>query len=188
MYASEQQAALLRAAVAEIKKHPETFEMSIWAGTQYDEVNQPCGTVCCLAGQIVRNAVDDKSWAEIIRREEHTNATPVKDHALRMLNLSNGSQSNVLFVTEYWPERFKPDVDCVCDAEFDEDCCCSAPESHTRTTRSQSRALDRARRMSDIPICDETGDDVDDCYCGDVAYDHEDEADLRRKCEQEERD
>lgn len=125
MHATPEQARILREAVAAIKAHPETFEMSIWAGHNFNESNEPCGTVCCLAGQVVRNAVDDTVWAEIIRREEHTNATPVKDHALRMLNLSDGSQSNVLFVAEYWPERFKPDVDCVCDEELDEDCYCS---------------------------------------------------------------
>lgn len=57
--------------------------------------------------------------------------------------------------------------------------------------------------MSDMPICPETGEDVDDCecvcvddhcpQCGEfdaecVCYDEADEADLRRKCEQEERD
>lgn len=39
-----------------------------------------------------------------------------------------------------------------------------------------------------LPICDVTGEDVDDCHCVEVAYDEADEADLRRKCEQEERD
>lgn len=38
----------------------------------------------------------------------------------------------------------------------------------------------------DLPICDDTGDDVDDCHCVDVLdYDEDDEGDLRRKCEQE---
>ena len=40
----------------------------------------------------------------------------------------------------------------------------------------------------DIPACPDTGEDVDDCHCVEVAYDEDDEADLRRKCEQEERD
>lgn len=40
--------------------------------------------------------------------------------------------------------------------------------------------------MSDLPICDETGEDVDDCHCVDVRdYDERDEDDLRRKCELE---
>jgi hypothetical protein len=32
--------------------------------------------------------------------------------------------------------------------------------------------------VSDLPICPETGDDVDDCHCVDVRdYDEQDEAD-----------
>jgi hypothetical protein len=59
--------------------------------------------------------------------------------------------------------------------------------------------------MSNLPICPETGEDVDDCDCALIPmrcpncdergsacacldYDESDEADLRRKCEQEERE
>jgi len=42
--------------------------------------------------------------------------------------------------------------------------------------------------MSDLPICDETGEDVDDCHCIDVRdYDEQDEADERLQCELDER-
>jgi hypothetical protein len=40
--------------------------------------------------------------------------------------------------------------------------------------------------VSDLPICADTDEDVDDCHCLD--YDENDEADLRRECEREERD
>jgi hypothetical protein len=62
MYATEQQAAILRAAVEAIKKHPETFDMNVWA----DESG--CGTVCCLAGQIVWNASTPAEWRDIVSR------------------------------------------------------------------------------------------------------------------------
>lgn len=40
-----------------------------------------------------------------------------------------------------------------------------------------------------LPICEVTGEDVDDCDCLlALAYDEQDEDDLRRKCDQEERD
>jgi hypothetical protein len=123
MHATPEQARILREAVAAIKAHPEMFEMSIWAGTQFNESNEPCGTVCCLAGQIVRNAVDDASWSNLVRVEETTNATPVRDQATQMLDLYRW-QAERLFVSAYWPERFKPDVECVCD-ECDDECYCS---------------------------------------------------------------
>jgi hypothetical protein len=47
----------------------------------------------------------------------------------------------------------------------------------------------RGAVVTDLPICPDTEEDVDDCHCVDVRdYDEDDEADLRRKCEQEERD
>lgn len=43
--------------------------------------------------------------------------------------------------------------------------------------------------MSDLPICDDTGEDVDDCHCLDVVtYDEVEEADARYHAEREERD
>lgn len=40
--------------------------------------------------------------------------------------------------------------------------------------------------MSDLPICPETGEDVDECHCVDVRdWDEEDEADQRYDCERE---
>lgn len=40
--------------------------------------------------------------------------------------------------------------------------------------------------MSDVPICADTAEDVDDCHCLDASdYDERDEADLQRKCEME---
>lgn len=43
--------------------------------------------------------------------------------------------------------------------------------------------------MSDLPICDDTGEDVDDCHCVDLLdYDERDESDQRFECEREERD
>lgn len=42
--------------------------------------------------------------------------------------------------------------------------------------------------MSDLPICDETGDDVDDCHCVDVLdYDERDAADERQQIALDER-
>lgn len=124
MHATPEQARILRETVAAIKAHPETFEMSIWAGRNFNESNEPCGTVCCLAGQVVRNSVDDTAWADLVQQEENTNRTPIKDKAIAMLEIYEW-QSNGLFVSEYWPEAFKPDVGCICDADDDDECFCS---------------------------------------------------------------
>jgi hypothetical protein len=42
--------------------------------------------------------------------------------------------------------------------------------------------------VSDIPTCDLTDEDVDDCHCVEVDYDEIEEADARYHAEREERD
>jgi hypothetical protein len=121
VYATEQQAAILRAAVAEIKKHPETFDMKVWAGRTYNDSNSPCGTVCCLAGQMVRNATSDAEWSALILQEETTLETPIKDAAL---NLLGPVRLDTLFIVDFWPMAFRPGVDCQCFEEDDENCMC----------------------------------------------------------------
>jgi hypothetical protein len=114
MYATEAQAAILRAAVAEIKKHPETFDMSTWT----------CGTTCCLAGQIVRNAVDDWQWDEIREIEARRDlalqagdvAFPIRDRAVQLLGLDwneerDADEEDQLFHVDSWPESFRPAID-----------------------------------------------------------------------------
>lgn len=42
--------------------------------------------------------------------------------------------------------------------------------------------------MSDLPICDDTGEDVDDCHCVDMLdYDERDAADEQQQIELDER-
>jgi hypothetical protein len=111
MYATEAQAALLRAAVEEIKKHPETFDMRDWA----------CGTTCCLAGQIVRNSCSSATWRGIlaIERLKYLNGPikfPVLERAMRLLGIAGHSDDIVghddrLFYTENWPSQFQPELD-----------------------------------------------------------------------------
>lgn len=56
----------------------------------------------------------------------------------------------------------------------------------------EPHALDAATgaaKVSDIPTCDLTGEDVDDCPCVDVRdYDERDEADERQQHELDERE
>jgi hypothetical protein len=107
MYATAQQAAILRAAVEAIKQHPETFDMSQWA----------CGTTWCLAGQIVRNDSDDDEWSSLValeaRRLAHMSKGetqfPIRDRALAVLN-ADGSVEDKLFYVDNWPDQFRPAV------------------------------------------------------------------------------
>jgi hypothetical protein len=108
MYATEQQAAILRAAVAAIKAHPETFDMSQWA-----RHSSRCGSVCCLAGQVVRNNSTVEQWVEWLHRQELDQSTrdvkawtfPVRREAERLLGLSE-SLTDVLFDHNDWPPQF----------------------------------------------------------------------------------
>jgi hypothetical protein len=96
MYATEHQAALLRAAVAEIKKHPETLDMGVWA------MRWNCGSVCCLAGQIVRHAVSDKEWEVILDTPK-----PVPSIAARAALRLESNNVLCLFDVALWPEEFQ---------------------------------------------------------------------------------
>lgn len=99
MYATEAQAEILRAAVAEIKKHPETFDMGVWA------MRWNCGSVCCLAGQIVRDAVSDKEWEVILDTRR-----PVPSIAARAALRLESNNVACLFDVGYWPDQFQGDV------------------------------------------------------------------------------
>jgi hypothetical protein len=114
MYATEHQAALLRAAVEEIKKHPETFDMRVWANA--------CGTTCCLAGQIVRNNVSDPGWADLVQRQREDEQKPLKEwgqpirvEAERLLGLTDEVTERIFMHSE-WPEQFIE-----FDTDYDED-------------------------------------------------------------------
>jgi hypothetical protein len=116
MFATEHQAALLRAAVEEIKKHPETFDMSHWAEFLYEN-DEVCGTTCCLAGQIVRNAVPDVEWHALIKAENALRfgdvgevgdgepEFPMRDRALDLLGVEH-KRAGPLFYQDEWPEQF----------------------------------------------------------------------------------
>jgi hypothetical protein len=119
MYATEHQAALLRAAVEEIKKHPETFDMNVWIR------RRDCGTVCCLAGQIVRNAVSDAQWNLLTAAFLAKGPVPsIAARAERILDGAHGVAN--LFVLDFWPDKFlTPRVchrdhgprPCICDRQ-----------------------------------------------------------------------
>lgn len=125
MYATEEQARILREAVAEIKKHPETFDMREWV-SQGD-----CGTVCCLAGQIACNAVSADEWKRIAARrvsEWDTEFHPVPKLAADALGVPfddewpSGDMGRLFFIGE-WPRQFVPEIVCTC-GWADDDCDC----------------------------------------------------------------
>lgn len=126
MYATEQQAAILRSAVAEIKKHPETFDMNEWAAFSND-----CGTVCCLAGQIVRNAVTAKEWKVLASYGPGGPIPSIWSKADALLGLGSDAKTgtSTLFLIERWPIRFRPPLVCSCgeDDLKSSDCSCWYP-------------------------------------------------------------
>lgn len=138
MYATEQQAAILRAAVAEIKKHPETFDMNTWAEFQYGQGNEPCGTVCCLAGQIVCNASTPDEWRDIVSRsvpfetaDDEDGVMSIAHRAANALRLTFDDDRwqrgplGRLFLVHWWPKAFVPRVVHICDE--DDYCECGQP-------------------------------------------------------------
>jgi hypothetical protein len=129
MYATEQQAAILRAAVAEIKKHPETFDMGVWA--EKDE--KTCGTACCLAGQIVWNASTPEEWTDLVEAEQVGLGYPIRDRAAELLGLPGLFDADryarplaQLFHVHEWPKQLLPKVQCHCDKP-DGTCWCDPP-------------------------------------------------------------
>jgi hypothetical protein len=121
MYATEQQAAILRAAVEAIKQHPETFDMTEWA--HRSDAPNFCGTVCCLAGQIVRNASTDEQWYAHVQERGITIPT-VAESLLGNLDCDAAAR---LFYADEWPDRFVSPA--VCSGECDpyNGCDCEAP-------------------------------------------------------------
>jgi hypothetical protein len=118
MHATPEQARILREAVAAIKAHPETFDMSHWAEFLYEN-DEACGTTCCLAGQIVRNASTDPEWQAFVKAEDaqcssdsdDDPAYPIRDRALELLGIEHEGVSP-LFYQDEWPEQFiTPDAD-----------------------------------------------------------------------------
>lgn len=128
MHATEHQAALLRAAVEEIKQHPETFDMSVWASRRANS----CGTVCCLAGQIVCNGLSREAWIDVVDHSLNLHPDdPVHESivglAAERLGISVDDDWCVgplgaLFLCDSWPRQFVPDV--VCDGTCDDVCFC----------------------------------------------------------------
>jgi hypothetical protein len=118
MHATPEQARILRDAVAAIKAHPETFDMSEWV------VARDCGTVCCLAGQLVCNASSQEEWAAIVAAttEHELLGEPIAQRAANALGLpfdddwSDGELGR-LFLVHEWPDIFRPEPACVSDCE-----------------------------------------------------------------------
>jgi hypothetical protein len=134
MYASEHQAALLREAVEEIKKHPETFDMTTWAE------ESGCGTVCCLAGQIVWNTSTPEEWREIVSRavpfqtaDDETGFMSIGHRAAKSLGLAFDDERwqrgplGRLFLVQWWPEQFAPLFVHTCDEGDPGYCECEQP-------------------------------------------------------------
>lgn len=106
MYATPGQAAILRAAVAAIKKHPETFDMDTWGLPQTS-----CGTVCCLAGQIVWNSLGSvDAWNAYLEDQDE----PVSRRAADVLGMHWDIENwpvgplGLLFLWPAWPVEFRP--------------------------------------------------------------------------------
>lgn len=132
MYATPEQAAILRAAVAEIKKHPETFDMTTWASRRAND----CGTVCCLAGQIVCNGLSREAWMDVVDRSIQLNTTDptsesIVGRAAERLGIAVDEDWCVgplghLFLLDSWPRQFVPEI--VCDGTCDDGFCACEPK------------------------------------------------------------
>lgn len=99
MYATEEQARILREAVAVIKANPATFDMGDWTNH--------CGTVCCLAGHVVRNSVGAEQWAEVVNNEFAWKGyePSIRQRASDLLKIGE-EEEDVLFHLEGWPCEF----------------------------------------------------------------------------------
>lgn len=111
MHATLEQARILREAVDAVRSDPASFDMSNWT-------NQ-CGTVCCLAGQIVRNHSTREEWSTWVQRER-TEADrdtwedrdfPIREEAERLLGI-DAVQTERLFFHDDWPRCFLTVLNC----------------------------------------------------------------------------
>lgn len=101
---------LLRANVQLLARRPEDFDMQTGlrkhAKNLWQKLHlEPCGTVCCLAGQIFLNTSCRSDWELAHTRIGRQVAwKKVQEHATATLGLTT-AQAQRLFHVAQWPER-----------------------------------------------------------------------------------
>ena len=93
---------LLLKTAKRIEEVPESYNQAVWADKDY---KSPCGTVACLAGEmIICSERSLRKGLDLLWDANDIGQVP--DTAQRMAGLTDDEASDLFYSTNWWPTRF----------------------------------------------------------------------------------